>query len=193
MSSRHKPEPVLAWTDYPFTELGDEPGKEAPIREVEVLDYDGDKYCTVLTGGGLVAEVKAGYLYTERGRSGEANVFPRELLPRKAHTYAPVGYRTVDGEDPYALGWNHALDAVYHGVATPRPPKNHTSEAKAVDLTFDELRALAVIVTDHARVHGEDVIGSIMRTSGHTILDDEGVVRLARKIQGERVRRNEHE
>jgi len=32
-----------AWTDYPFTWLGDEAWKEAPIREIAVLFYDNDK------------------------------------------------------------------------------------------------------------------------------------------------------
>jgi len=59
-----------AFTDYPFTELGDIPYQEAPIREVKVLFYDGDKYCTVLVEG-AVLDVKAGYLYTAPHRAGE--------------------------------------------------------------------------------------------------------------------------
>lgn len=61
---------MKAWTDYPFRELGDTPLKEAPVREVEVLSYDGDKYCKILVGG-VQSEVKWGYLYVAPGRYGE--------------------------------------------------------------------------------------------------------------------------
>ena len=53
---------MKAWTDYPFIELGDESGKKAPIREVEVISYAGDKYCQIEVEG-VQTEVKAGYLY----------------------------------------------------------------------------------------------------------------------------------
>ncbi len=53
---------MKAWTDYPFIELGDESGKKAPIREVEVISYDGDKYCEIEVEG-VRTEVKSGYLY----------------------------------------------------------------------------------------------------------------------------------
>jgi len=58
------------YTDYPFEELGDEPNSEAPIREVEMEAYDGDKYVRVNYDGKQL-EVKAGYLYTKAGRLGE--------------------------------------------------------------------------------------------------------------------------
>jgi len=62
------------FTDYPFVELGDTPGKIAPVRKVLPLSYDGDKYCDVLVGG-INSKIKAGYIYTERGRCGEVPVF----------------------------------------------------------------------------------------------------------------------
>ncbi len=62
---------MRAWTDYPIVELGDTPGCEAPVRECEVLAYDGNKYCRIKIGR-HITEVKAGYLYTEPGRCGEA-------------------------------------------------------------------------------------------------------------------------
>ena len=60
----------LAYTDYPFTELGDIPNTEAPIRKCVVIGYDGNKYCRIAIEG-RVTEVKAGYLYKEPGRCGE--------------------------------------------------------------------------------------------------------------------------
>jgi hypothetical protein len=61
---------MKAFTDYPFTALGDISGKKAPVRECKVLSYDGDKYCTVKVAG-LVQEVKACYVYKKRGRFGK--------------------------------------------------------------------------------------------------------------------------
>ena len=58
------------FTDYPILELGDAPRKEASIREVEVLSYDGDKYVTVKVEG-VETSFKRGYLYTRPGRCGE--------------------------------------------------------------------------------------------------------------------------
>lgn len=61
---------MKAFTDYPFTELGDISGEEAPIRSCVVTSYDGDKYCKIVVGG-FDAEVKSGYLYKTAGRHGE--------------------------------------------------------------------------------------------------------------------------
>lgn len=61
---------LKAWTDYPFEELGDAAGVEAPVRECVVLSYDGNKYCRIEVGG-VTTEVKAGYLYRQPGRVGE--------------------------------------------------------------------------------------------------------------------------
>ena len=61
---------MKAWTDYPIVELGDTPGMRAPVRECEVTEYDGDKYCRVVVGGHSV-EIKSGYLYTQPGRFAE--------------------------------------------------------------------------------------------------------------------------
>jgi len=61
---------MRAWTDYPIAELGDAPYVEAPVRECEILSYDGNKYCKILVAGVRV-EVKAGYLYSKPGRLGK--------------------------------------------------------------------------------------------------------------------------
>lgn len=58
---------MKAWTDYPFTFLGDEPFKPAPIREIDVISYDGNKYCQIVVEG-HAAEIKAGYIYENPGR-----------------------------------------------------------------------------------------------------------------------------
>lgn len=62
------------FTDHPFRDLGDSPNKKAPIRQIQVLSYDGDKYCRVLVDS-IESEVKAGYIYTTPGRCGEVPCF----------------------------------------------------------------------------------------------------------------------
>jgi hypothetical protein len=61
---------MQAWTDYPFVSLGDVSGELAPVRKVRVVSWDGDKYCKIVVEG-KEEEVKAGYLYSARGRIGE--------------------------------------------------------------------------------------------------------------------------
>jgi hypothetical protein len=61
---------MKAWTDYPFERLGDKPNEMAPVREITVKSYDGDKYCRVKVGR-VSEEVKAGYIYQQAGRLGE--------------------------------------------------------------------------------------------------------------------------
>lgn len=75
---------MKAWTDYPFTWLGDMAGKEAPVREIEVLSYDDDKYCRIEVCGGE-DEIKAGYVYQRKGRYGEVPAITREQLALLVH------------------------------------------------------------------------------------------------------------
>lgn len=70
---------MKAWTDYPFTFLGDTAGKKAPVREIDVLSYDGDKYCRIRVCGGEI-EMKSGYIYQENGRLGEVPALTQEQL-----------------------------------------------------------------------------------------------------------------
>ena len=72
---------MKAWTDYPFVELGDIAGQKAPIREVVVLDYDGNKYCTVIVEG-IESSVKSGYLYVVPGRCGEVPCLTHRMLTK---------------------------------------------------------------------------------------------------------------
>ncbi len=72
-------EGVKAYTDYPFHELGDESFKPAPLREVLLLEYDGDKYVRLQVEG-LVSSTKRCYLYTKKGRVGEVPIVPTEVL-----------------------------------------------------------------------------------------------------------------
>jgi hypothetical protein len=70
---------VRAWTDYPIAELGDAPGKLAPIRLVNVTAWDRDKYCSVEIAGAHEL-VKRCYLYKQRGRVGKARRISKRQL-----------------------------------------------------------------------------------------------------------------
>lgn len=74
---------ITGWTDYPFVELGDIPYKPAPIRHVNVLRYDGNKYVTVsFENCGDVLSMKRGYLYRKRGRLGQVKTISERKLER---------------------------------------------------------------------------------------------------------------
>ena len=76
---------ITGWTDYPFEELGDIGYEKAPIRQINVVSYDGDKYATITIkgGDGTLLYVKAGYLYSNHARLGEgANPISRLKLER---------------------------------------------------------------------------------------------------------------
>jgi hypothetical protein len=53
---------IYLYTDYPFVELGDIPNQLAPVRQVEFIHYDNDKYVDIIVEGKLLS-VKLGYLY----------------------------------------------------------------------------------------------------------------------------------
>lgn len=58
---------MQGWTDYPMKIFGDNPGEEAPIRQVEVIGWDGDKYALVRCMG-LLLNLKISYIYNYHGR-----------------------------------------------------------------------------------------------------------------------------
>lgn len=72
---------MKAYTDYPFTLLGDIAGQEAPIREIEVLWFDGNKYVRIRVEG-IYEEIKYGYIYEKPGRLGEVKMVPVSRLPK---------------------------------------------------------------------------------------------------------------
>jgi len=71
---------MKAYTDYPFTFLGDKPYCVAPVRAVDVRSYDGDKYCEIEVQG-RITEIKCGYLY-DSGTSFKP-IDPNNLLEKQ--------------------------------------------------------------------------------------------------------------
>lgn len=62
---------MKAYTDEPIVELGDTVGYEAPIREVEVLSFDSNRYFDVQISG-ITVKIKAGRLYRTAARYGHS-------------------------------------------------------------------------------------------------------------------------
>ena len=67
------------FTDYPFTELGDQPNKKAPVREIKILEYDGDKYVKIEVEG-VISEIKSGYIYNDLYDLYDMKAISREVL-----------------------------------------------------------------------------------------------------------------
>ena len=74
---------ISCWTDYPFESLGDSPHETAPIRQVEVIYYDGDKYASVIVEG-QEESIKTGYLYNKPVRMQSGKWYKKyRINPRK--------------------------------------------------------------------------------------------------------------
>ena len=122
---------MKAYTDYPILELGDISGEEAPVREVKVLYYDGDKRCKVIVQG-VEEEIKTGYLYTKPVRCDEAyeqdltvdtqyiknekGHFPSSKASQITKSYVVYGpnYTPSSGKGPFYYrflkkAWNRAV------------------------------------------------------------------------------------
>jgi hypothetical protein len=55
-------------------------------------------------------------------------------------------------------------------------------KALAEAITPEEFRAMALVIQDHAKLRGEDVIGSFMLTGGFHVLRGNKLVELATKV-----------
>ena len=100
---------MRAWTDYPIVSLGDKPHSEAPVREVEVMSYDGDKYCLVRVGG-VEESIKSRYIYQLPGRC--SNQPPPAQLTREQllHLVKPTpALLTIDEHIAQAKEWGARL------------------------------------------------------------------------------------
>ena len=71
---------MKALTDYPFELLGDKAGEEAPIRQITVISYDGDKYCKIRVEG-INENIKRGYIY-QMPKANELKIIPANDLPK---------------------------------------------------------------------------------------------------------------
>lgn len=72
---------IPAFTDYPIMALGDKPGKEAPIRAVQIercVRSSVPRCLLRVPGVKALVEVKCGYVYTAPGRCGEVPCVPLE-------------------------------------------------------------------------------------------------------------------
>lgn len=74
---------MMAYTDYPFTFLGDKEGEKAPVRKIKIVAYDGNKYVTAIVGD-TVTEIKRGFIYYKPER------FQFFLLVRSTKKYEVI-------------------------------------------------------------------------------------------------------
>jgi hypothetical protein len=75
---------MKAWTDHPLTFdlVGGKAPIKAPIREVQILNWDGGKYCVVKFEDGTTPIIKVCYIYQRPGRHGKAPMVKRSALRR---------------------------------------------------------------------------------------------------------------
>jgi hypothetical protein len=80
---------ISCWTNYPIEELGDEPYKQAPVRQVLVWQYDGNKYVTVQVKNNpeVLTSFKSGYLYSDKNLQKRVNW---RKISRMINTYEVV-------------------------------------------------------------------------------------------------------
>lgn len=106
---------MKAWTDYPFTELGDEPGMEAPVRECRVLSYDWNKYCLIKIGEHELT-VKIGYVYRKPGRAGKVPVIDKW----KTKKYDGRPYWKFHKRRVHKATWSACFDGDWFDFETKR-------------------------------------------------------------------------
>ena len=70
---------MKTYTDFPITELGDHESFKAPIRECEVLSYDGDILLYIKVEN-VLKNVKRSFVYTTEGRFTEVESITDEEI-----------------------------------------------------------------------------------------------------------------
>lgn len=79
---------IDCFTDYPFRELKDKGGEDAPIRKCKIITWDRNKYCDILVlftdnDGDLrghVNNIKQFYLYKNEARFDDGIPFTDKEL-----------------------------------------------------------------------------------------------------------------
>lgn len=125
---------LRAWTDYPLVALGDTAGQPAPVREVEVVSYDGDKYCRVRVCG-RYEEIKIAYIYQRAGRLGDVPpLTPMQLAQLEGE---------MNGNWEWLIGRELSLGEVVdicNDVATVRHGDDET-RVLLCELLYEEFKA----------------------------------------------------
>ena len=79
VSNTMKGNNLIAYTDYPIPELGDNFYTKAPMRECYVLSYDGENYCEVIVDGRKEV-IKSSKIYSTPIRSDALTEDQLDLL-----------------------------------------------------------------------------------------------------------------
>lgn len=75
---------MKGFTDHPFEFLGDTLGKHAPLREINILWWDGDKYATIEVNKEWITKIKVGYCYRDHTKM-DNRINPFDLEIRKEY------------------------------------------------------------------------------------------------------------
>jgi hypothetical protein len=78
---------LRAWTDSTIPELGDAPGRAAPIREVTILGYDGRDNAIAVAAGKTV-RIDVRYLYVRSPESKKTPAVSAKPSPRRPPSIA---------------------------------------------------------------------------------------------------------
>lgn len=70
---------LQGFTDYPFACLGDKDGVIAPMRPIEIISYDRNKYADIIVAG-FNEGIKLGYCYSDT-KKGKFDYRSIEALP----------------------------------------------------------------------------------------------------------------
>lgn len=94
------------YTDYPLYHCE----IVAPIREVELIGWDGNKYCVIQDiANGVYHSIKLGYVYTEPGRCDEVpRVDPRTV--KRINCFEFMEFHGPGGDGVNSLNGNGTGD-----------------------------------------------------------------------------------
>jgi hypothetical protein len=85
---------MKAYTDYPIIELNNSNHKQNLTKEVEIISYDGNKYCLIKINN-FIKEIKAGHLYQDIKLTKNISDFKLKQLPNYSDYYINNTYPLV--------------------------------------------------------------------------------------------------
>lgn len=127
---------MKTYTDYPIIELGDHESFKAPLRECEVIAYDGDMLLYIKVEN-ILKNVKRSFVYTTEGRFTEVesitdeeiiNLVKTDQMKELEDTYEKVKHNKI--------GWREEIminDKKYLVFVRP------DDEVSGIEVVFREL------------------------------------------------------
>ena len=162
---------MRAWTDYPLTDLGDAPGKTAAVREIETLEYDGDKYITVAVGHNpsRFFSIKNGYVYLEKPADGKDRVIAEKWIECPG-CYRAFGWRgklagnQCSCEHEFAAGYCYSPKDLERAIG-------HLPRRRMQDALYTIYTLLWNPADTDAEVNGGDFIDNVSSVLSNMVVD----------------------